>query len=89
MYCDCQSGQKQQHKTCRSLKGFSAEREGLMKEDELVLTESVSGDRRQGQNVVSHRLILDYLKMNQANDSQASAEQNTRNKKHNTECTKQ
>lgn len=33
-------------------------------ERERVLTESVSGDRRQRQSVVSHRLILDYLQMN-------------------------
>lgn len=30
-----------------------------------ILTESVSGDRRQRQSVVSHCLILDYLKMNE------------------------
>lgn len=32
-----------------------------------VLTESVSGDRWQGQSVVSHRLILDYLQINKEN----------------------
>lgn len=32
-----------------------------------VLTESVSGDGRQRQRVVSHRLILDYLQINKTN----------------------
>lgn len=36
-------------------------------ENNSVLTEPVSGDGGQGQSVVSHRLILDYLQMNTGN----------------------